>query len=355
MNSISKKTYSLVMLSLLTIMAYSQQIYNNQIEIPTKLYQEGNTVYLMYDIDITGLKIGSERTMLLTPVLSNQEKELIFPPVMINGKKRQKAYERGLALSDNVTPISSYEVLVAGKKNKSKLHYHESVPYEKWMDNATLYMVEELCGCGGHREEILRESLVSFIPPAPKPEPVAVEVVPIPTVIKPVAENREFSTMLEFPVSQHILLHEFENNKEKFIELENNLRSIVNNNNIQISRIDIHGYSSPEGTTAFNLQLSEARANELKAYLLERYPINEGLYHVYFSGEDWNKLIELLDESDLADKGKILSIINNTESVVLRKENLKKLNDGVPYRQMLKELYPQIRRVTLHVYYKEVK
>lgn len=341
--------YILVVVTCMLISNYihSQQIYKNQINIPAKLYQEGDSIIFMYDIDIRNLNLSSERAMLLTPVLEAPGQELLFPPLLINGKKRYKAYERGKALSDEVGLISDYPVLVAGKDNRSTLHYHESVPYQSWMDNASMYMIEELCGCGSHEEENLRELLVQRIDLVPTPVPVVVP--PVPDVVD---MKEEFSIMLEYPVSRSELLEDFSNNREKFNELNTNLRRILNNDRARITRMDIKGYASPEGPETFNLNLSENRANALKNYLRDKFSFNNDDYNIYFYGEDWDTLARLVQESDMAEKDEILSIITEVSNVSVRKENLKRLNGGTPYKKMLRELYPQIRRVELHVYYR---
>ncbi|GEM_PF-1196714 len=347
----SVKLYITTVFVMVAAIANAQQIFNNQIDIPTEIYQKGDSVVMMFDIDITRLNIGSERSLILTPVLADSQQELLYPPILINGKNRHKAYTRGKALSENVGFVSKYPILVTGSHRQSKFHYHETVPYQPWMDNATLYIIEDLCGCAGYQQSLNRETLVTAITLEPKPAPVVIEVIP---VVQVVEESKEFTLRLEFPVSQSVILSDFKDNRRKLDELENGLKEITDNSNIQIKRMDIHGYASPEGGTAFNLKLSESRANALKEYLIKRYDYSSGIYNVNFSGEDWNKLIELVDESNMPDKDQILSIISNGTPEE-RKANIKKFQDGVPYRQMLKDLYPQIRRVTLTVYYtKEV-
>lgn len=349
MKHIFKKIYLPTVFVIIAASAHAQQIFNNQINIPTTIYQQGDSVVMMFDIDISKLDMGSERSLILTPVLSDASQELLYPPILINGQKRHKAYTRGMALSDDVGFDSGYPVLVAGSRKHNKLHYHETVPYEPWMDNATLYIIEDLCGCAGHQQSINREPLVTAI--TLEPQPIPIEIIPIVEVVE---ESKELSILLEFPVSQSVILSDFRDNRSKLNEMENGLKELTDNPNIQIKRMDIHGYASPEGGTAFNLRLSESRANALKDYLVQRYNYSNGTYNVNFSGEDWNKLIELVDESDMPDKDQILSIISSGASNE-RKANIKKFQNGVPYRQMLRDLYPQIRRVTLTVYYtKEV-
>jgi hypothetical protein len=202
---------------------YAQQLYKNQLNIPTKLYQQGDSIIFMYDIDIRNLNIGSERSMFLTPVLAASAQEIMFPPILISGKKRYKAYERGKALSKEVGLASDYPILVAGKNNHTTLHYHESIPYQPWMANASMFMLEELCGCGGYEEENNRELLVEHIDLVPVVTSTPV-VVPPTTGVQ--TKKEEFSIRLKYPVSQSVLLEDFDGNKEKIEKLNADLRRL---------------------------------------------------------------------------------------------------------------------------------
>lgn len=68
-------------------------------------------------------------------------------------------------------------------------------------------------------------------------------------------------------------------------------------------------------------------------------------------GEDWTKLEKLVEGSSLADKNEILAIIRNTADLDTRQSRIASLNGGAPYRQLLSEYYPQLRRVLCVVHY----
>lgn len=58
-----------------------------------------------------------------------------------------------------------------------------------------------------------------------------------------------------------------------------------------------------------------------------------------------------MEASSLKEKATLLDIITHTPDITLRKEKLKKVNGGAPYRVMLKELYPALRKVNCRVDY----
>ena len=50
------------------------------------------------------LKVSNDRTLTLTPVLTGPDNNVVLPEIVINGRRRQKAYLRAIAL-DKATTI----------------------------------------------------------------------------------------------------------------------------------------------------------------------------------------------------------------------------------------------------------
>lgn len=62
----------------------------------------------------------------------------------------------------------------------------------------------------------------------------------------------------------------------------------------------------PSGTPVFRW----ARAKALKDYLQRAYALPEGIFRVSSVGEDWSGLRQLVEESDLPDRERVLRIID---------------------------------------------
>ncbi len=83
---------------------------------------------------------------------------------------------------------------------------------------------------------------------------------------------------------------------------------------------------------------------------------NSGIDHedisIYNGSVDWGVLRNLVAGSNMADKYKILDIIDNTP-VWARLGKLIELNDGIPYRYMQENFFQQLRQtgVYIKVYY----
>lgn len=105
----------------------------------------------------------------------------------------------------------------------------------------------------------------------------------------------------------------------------------------EISSIHILSFASPEGNTAYNEQLAERRAINIKNYLIRKFPhIDTCRIHTCPQGENWQGLRRLVDEKrHLPHRRQILYIIDNSNTGVQRKKALKLLESD--------SIHPHIR------------
>lgn len=135
-------------------------------------------------------------------------------------------------------------------------------------------------------------------------------------------------------------------------KLDRFIRSSFADTLIYVRRITLTGYCSIEGSYADNEKLAHNRANGFRNYLnfeyglSRRYPVQ-----VDYIGEDWDKLRELVDASTLPGREEVLAIIDHTDIFKGREKKLMDLQGGVPYNQMMTELFPLLRRVEIVVEY----
>ena len=127
---------------------------------------------------------------------------------------------------------------------------------------------------------------------------------------------------------------------------------VQDDKDLTIKRIVIVGYASPEGSLAMNERLSEGRAKALRDYLQSRYPAIPGsLYSIRFGGENWDDLVKAVQTSDMPDKQAVLDIIDRYSIIGGREAKLMALKGGTPWRYMLREMFPSLRKVTVTVDY----
>ena len=78
---------------------YAQNTYKGPISFgEQKVARNGGTVTVEVKADLSGVELGSQRMILLTPVLQSKDKanSYEFPPAVVAGKQRYKALMRSL-------------------------------------------------------------------------------------------------------------------------------------------------------------------------------------------------------------------------------------------------------------------
>ena len=179
---------------------------------------------------------------------------------------------------------------------------------------------------------------------------------PIVAYIQPAVEvvkerSEQYEAHLDFPVNKAVILPEFMNNHKELTNIQTMFDKIQNDKNLTVTGISIEGFASPEGPLKLNEKLSQNRAEALKKYLTTNEKIPANLYKVSFGGENWDGLVKALETSSMKDKETFISIIKNTSDDALRKKEIMRVGGGAPYRTMLKEIYPGLRKVNLKLEY----
>ncbi len=92
----------------------------------------------------------------------------------------------------------------------------------------------------------------------------------------------------------------------------------------------------------------------LRDYLASRYDFSRNQYYIIFGGENWDGLVKALDTIDFEYKDEALNIINDIPVEKVGKLRLDAASWGVPYRYMLKYIFPSLRVAICKVNY-EIK
>lgn len=333
-----------------------RMIYDGQVAVsPTELKKDGDSLFLKMDIDIpvNRLKLASKRSLTLIPVLEGANGRMTFPAVQINGKNRHKAYKRMLALEKENADLSypTYTVVKAGKS--PEIHYVQQVPFESWMKDAKLNIVEDLCGCGwanisSTRSQIF-DAVALDVTEVYVPQPKLGYIQPATEQIK--KRNEVKDVFLDFRVGSAVIYKSLNDNAAELQKVEEMLKEIRNDKNLEIQGITFKGYASPEGSVASNLKLSDLRARSMMNFLVNELGLKDIPMKAEGCGEDWEGLKKLLGESSIPGKDKLLAIVGQCGTSDACEQKLKTVDGGVAYVQMLKEIYPQLRRTNCSVDY----
>lgn len=352
-----------IMALLLPVAARAQQStdYTGKVKIVRQeMVQRGDSLYFYMHLNLNGNNVDRNKSMDITPVLTNGIESVELPMVSIQGKRKYKEYRRQMALMsawERQNYTVPYAVLKGYGSFEKGLEYTYVLPFEPWMANAFLEIKNDLCGCGKAKQTFAGR-VIDQVTLEPK------EILR-PYVFKPVlafasVTNRELEvkqramqgeTFLDFAVSTTDIRPEFGNNPRELKKLRGMIDTIRTDKGVMIRGIDITGYASPEGSLALNKRLSEGRAKSLNSYLQSRYDFPKKMYSVHFGGEDWEGLVKLLQSSDISEKDEILSIIENYSIEDGREKRIMDLSGGQTYQYLLNHLFPSLRRVVCRVDY----
>ena len=326
----------------------AQTLYRDQVRIEKESItrsEDNNVLTINLDIVLQeNLKLASNQVATLTPFLEADGKTQILPSIIVYGRKRDIVSQR-----NHQTPENTYTILRRKQHQAQKVNYLVQMPFRAWMRNANMKLNIDLCGCCDILEENSGELItrLNILP---------LKLKPAIAYITPKAENVkhravEGSAFLDFPVNKSVILTDFMNNHTELVNIHSMFDKIQNDKNLTIKGIGIEGFASPEGPLAFNEQLSKKRAEALKDYLVKNEKVSSKLYKVTFGGENWDGLVKALKSSSMKDKETFLNIIKNTTDDAQRKQEIMRVGGGAPYRSMLKEIYPGLRKVNCKIDY----
>lgn len=129
------------------------------------------------------------------------------------------------------------------------------------------------------------------------------------------------------------------------------LFQVLEDPDIDLMQVWICGSASPDGLWADNVKLSEARTKNAVDYIRSVMNIPDYMIHAESLNEDWDKLAELVEESDLPFKYEVLYIIR-TKDWGERKQALQKLDGGRVWRILEEDFFPQLRCVRFAIFCK---
>lgn len=307
--------------------------------------KQGSQVTMSTVANLNNLQLKSQNMVILTPLLQSADKAHVirFNPFVITGRARMKAIDREIGFGNN--PFEQEPVVVfRHKKNQvESIPVTLTTPYESWMRNASLIMEANTTGCASCDVASNITPLSSrILPPLVTPTYELSYVVPPAEPVKQRSETH--SAYLNFEVGKSVLLHDFKNNAAELSSVNKIVNEVRNDKNLKFTEFNITGYASPEGGYDYNMKLSENRAKAFATYMKDKENLPASLLKVNWEGEDWIGLRHAIKESNLADRDKILEVLNISD-INKRKAQLRALNGGRTYRMLLDDYYPSLRRI----------
>lgn len=164
--------------------------------------------------------------------------------------------------------------------------------------------------------------------------------------------SRSMNCYLSYPQGSARVLEGFGDNAGELLRLDRFLRQVFRDSLIYVDSVRLCGYCSIEGSWDVNDRLARSRALGFRSYLDGKYALSSRYpVRVDWVAEDWDKLSEMVAASDMPSCNAVLALIRDVDVFKGRERELMDLEGGVPYRYMLKEFFPALRRVEITVDY----
>ncbi len=323
------------------LMAGAQTIMDGQVTVSNlSIAQEGNDLQVAMDINVANLHLRTNHEQVLTPVVvatdDSQEKRL--PSITIMGYRRYLYNVR----NDEVDMNTPYTY----RKGKvSDINYSASTPYEDWMDNCRVELINEDCGC--------RNALVASNQTTVGERAVEVYV-PDYVYVSPKAEVKtrslEGSAYVDFVVNKTDIRPDYHNNRVELGKINATIDSVRADKDVTIDNLWLKGYASPEGSYAHNAELSLGRVNAIKTYVQGLYDFPANKITTANEPENWEGLRRYVERSDLEHKAEILALIDSDKEPDAKEAEIKKTYPQ-EYKYLLDNCYPYLRRTDYRVNY----
>ncbi len=345
-----KKVIYLLLLAVLPELNLQSQtvVYKDQVRVENQSVNRSDDNRLTIAMDIilqANMKISSNHSATLTPILEGNGHSKTFPAVVVYGRRRALVNKRG-----NTVPQDAFVILRRKHKTEQKVSYLVQLPYEAWMQKATLVMDADLCGCRNIVEANTLDPITTLNIERIKLQPNIAYITPKAEEIKHRAVDG--SAFLDFPVNKTVIYPDYRRNQAELAKIRATIDTIRNDKNISITSIRLEGYASPEGSYANNDRLAKGRTAALLNYVRNYYDFPEGVLTMSSTPEDWAGFRRFVVNSALSQKEEILQIIDSDEKDMDAKEKrIARLVGSETYRFLLDECYPALRHSDYTVSY----
>lgn len=352
--------------------------------------RSGDSVRVSFRVYAPHLK--SDYRLDLTPVIYSNSLQASLPSARLSGKRAERLQRREL-LFPSKKLFARRRGRVAGDAEKmpeadagDTLSYRAAILCESWMSVVSLRIDATLTGCCSSQTEPpvqlakdirlcpLQVAAASPPPVSARQEQPAATLSPLRELarherfIRPAADylgdkqkdscrnETDDGLRIYFRMGRSEIDTAYMNNAATLHRLEHVLNVIRQDSGVRVFVLPVMGYASVEGGMAFNSCLAGARADALKAFAVTR-GVAPACVETVNGGEAWNELRHLAARNDsLPYRDEVLRLLDNVPLLRGRKKQLMNLHRGLPYRWMMKHLFPRQRNAgCIRIYFIETK
>ena len=159
-------TYWILCLLLLALpqAGRAQRVSSGALAEDVSITRERDSVVIAFCFNLDKMHVESNRSVVLQPLLEGEKESQWLPAVEVMGRKRYIYYERNNRLTYAESPC---RVVKKEKDASQQLPYRVALPYQPWMEGASLHLSEDQCGCGAliaHAQEPLAKADITYHP-----------------------------------------------------------------------------------------------------------------------------------------------------------------------------------------------
>ena len=308
-----------------------------------------NGQYMVVDMDLLLSQLGvkSNEAVVLTPYIINNSgsQRVELPSVAVYGRTRYYHYLRNNGSEMMIT--GPKETSYLAKKAPATADYRQAVDYEPWMENSSLVLGEQTYGCCGDVLGENQRKLADNVKLTYTPSFVYVQ----PQVEAVKSRALSGSAFIDFVVNRTDIRPDYRRNPTELAKIRSTIDSIKNDADIQVQKIYIKGFASPEGSYQANDRLAAGRTEALRKYVAGLYDFPASTYETDHVAEDWDGLVKHMETSSLGSKNEILDIIRNSGLEPDAMEWRIKSRYAQDYQNLLQNVYPGLRHSDYRIEY----
>lgn len=255
------------------------------------------------DIVLDSLELEKNRQLFITPVFTDgKEIRLPMATLLVNGRNMHFAYERGSLDDPKDNGYDIFKEVMRRNGTKQSVRFEGSVPYDKWMRNnpPVLILVSDTCGCGAslgsgiiaelHTERPVINAFLSYKEPMNTEVPVKIH---------------NGKARVQFEVDKTVLHDSIYrcrsgqviDNRAELRVIYDSIQYALTDPNVEIAKIKITGYASPESPYEHNDFLATNRSKALAEFIAKKYQLPADRRDYDAVPENWGEFRDMVAES----------------------------------------------------------
>jgi tetratricopeptide (TPR) repeat protein len=282
-------------------------------------------------------------------------------PVAVEVSYPAKYFNKKAVLT--LTPVVKY---AGGETELKKIVVQgEDVTENNKVINFTTGGRESVSDVFDYKDEMMRSELVVKISADMKGKTAAFEdvkladgiiatpnLVEIDPIVKTFSDNfkriisDQYSTDIKYVINKADVRNS-ETKKEGVVGLTDFIKKANDNNRIELKRLEISAYASPDGEYDFNDKLSQKRQATADKYLMStlkkvKVDIGDDLLSLMATPEDWDGFKKLMEASDIKDKEMILRVLSMHSDPEVREQEIRNITEA--FEEIKEKILPDLRR-----------